>query len=285
MKKGHDGYLTNKVLLVHRDINKKSQSIYLGSREENVQYLEKRVSVIMEKFDWKLTIKANIFCLRVVGLWPHEGYKVDFYTVYAFVCLNVFINCRNFFQVANIFVVYDDLEALTGLMFASFNDVLGSVKLYYFVRQMRLFKQLMAQLDQDIFQPKSDEQIALVQPGLFSWKFVYVMLWSPIVMVLLLWVAFPILDGTVKEHRLPFAAWFPYDTNISPLYEITYIYEVIGICVICTAHINMDTMTAALMMYVGTQCDILCDNLKNIKGADYNKKLIRCIQHHKIIVE
>ncbi|KAH0819763.1 hypothetical protein GEV33_003028 [Tenebrio molitor] len=38
-------------------------------------------------------------------------------------------------------------------------------------------------------------------------------------------------------------------------------------------------------MYVGTQCDILCDNLKNIKGADYNKKLIICIQHHKIIVE
>ncbi|RZC36703.1 7tm 6 domain containing protein, partial [Asbolus verrucosus] len=82
---------------------------------------------------------------------------------------------------------------------------------------------------------------------------------------------------------LPFSAWYPYDTKISPLYEITYLYQIIGIWFLTVGAVNMDTLIAALMMYIATQCDILCDDLKNLHH-DFDRKLINCVKHHREIV-
>ncbi|KAJ3636012.1 hypothetical protein MTP99_008866 [Tenebrio molitor] len=40
----------------------------------------------MEKFNWKDTVKTNIFLLKLLGLWPKgiEGYKFNLYTFYSF---------------------------------------------------------------------------------------------------------------------------------------------------------------------------------------------------------
>ncbi|RZC34115.1 7tm 6 domain containing protein, partial [Asbolus verrucosus] len=51
--------------------------------------------------------------------------------------------------------------------------------------------------------------------------------------------------------------------------------------------LNIDMLTSALMMYIGAQCDILCDNLKNLGYSttdDYEKELIDVIKHHKKIL-
>jgi hypothetical protein len=61
---------------------------------------------------------------------------------------------------------------------------------------------------------------------------------------------------------------------------------------LATANMNMDSLIAALMMYVGTQCDILCDDLKNLpkthkprdNETDFNRSLTGCIAHHKEIL-
>jgi hypothetical protein len=203
----------------------------------------------MENFDWKLTIRANILVLKVAGLWPKgsEIYKLNLYTLYFF----VFINGHNFFQAANIFFVYTDLEALSALIFVTITDVLASFKVYCFIRNIAILKRLLA----------------------FT--------------TLVLWAIFPIMDGTVKDRRLPFSAWYPYNTKISPLYEITYLYQVISVWCLAIANLNMDTLIAALMMYIGCQCDILCDDMKNLRNSvesDFNRKLLDCIEHHKTIL-
>jgi hypothetical protein len=49
----------------------------------------------------------------------------------------------------------------------------------------------------------------------------------------------------------------------------------------------MDTLIASLMMYIGTQCDISSDNLKNLKNdgdKDFAKKLLQFVEHHKKVV-
>ncbi|RZC39416.1 odorant receptor 46a, isoform B-like [Asbolus verrucosus] len=48
------------------------------------------------------------------------------------------------------------------------------------------------------------------------------------------------------------------------LYEVTYLYQVISIGFLAMAHLNMDTIISALMVYVGAQSDILCDNSSQI---------------------
>ncbi|RZC35283.1 7tm 6 domain containing protein, partial [Asbolus verrucosus] len=189
----------------------------------------------------------------------------------------------------NIFFVYSNLEALTATIFVSLSDALVTLKIYYFVKNIRILKQLMRKLDDEVFQPRNVKQRALVQPSLNIWTATYIGFWVPAALTLTLWSVFPILDKSVQQHRLPFAAWYPYDTKKSPFYELTYLHQVVSIWFLSTANLHMDTMLTALMMYIGVQCDILCDNLKNLENElgyrmGFKEKLIDCIKHHKEIL-
>ncbi|XP_063925640.1 odorant receptor 4-like [Zophobas morio] len=85
------------------------------------------------------------------------------------------------------------------------------------------------------------------------------------------WLLIPILTKGTQDKQLPFAAWYPYDSTISPLYEFTYIYQ----CV-------------ATLYLVTTMCDNLCDDLKNLHhdlyNVDVNQRVIACVKHHQAIL-
>ncbi|KAJ3663372.1 hypothetical protein Zmor_007650 [Zophobas morio] len=243
----------------------------------------------MQRFNWKLTIKPNIVALRLLGLWPegNEGYKKDLYAVYAFTFLNLFINCHNFFQAVNIFFVYTDLEALTAIIFVTITDLLASIKVYYFVRNIKQLKALMAALDTQVFQPRRLDEEHTFYYGPKFWRFIYVVYHFPVIPTLTAWTIYPVMDGSVKDYRLPFSAWYPYNSRISPYYEITYGYQVLCIWFSAFAVINTDSMITALMMFIRAQCDILNDSVKNLgslSSADYNSNLLQCVHHHRTII-
>jgi hypothetical protein len=241
----------------------------------------------MEKFSWKLTIKTNILVLRLLGLWPklNEGYKFNLYTFYSF-SMKAFVDGNNLCQTIYIFYIYSDLEALAAIIFVLFTLCLDSAKAYYFIRQIRILKELMVELESTEFQP-NQHQRHLVQPMLNLWTFMYKTLWFFYGTTVLLWAVFPIMDGSFYKHRLPFFAWYPYDTTTSPLYEITYFYQIFSAGFLAVVCLNIDTLIAAVMVFTMSQCDILCDNLKNLstcKDSGYSEKLINCIKHHQKIL-
>ncbi|RZC35631.1 7tm 6 domain containing protein [Asbolus verrucosus] len=244
----------------------------------------------MEKFDWKLTIKMNIFMLKVVGLWPegNETYKLNFYTLYAVISTTFFVFGHNFFQIFNIVFIFNDLKALTGTIFIILTQMLAILKSYYLVQNMKTLKGLLVILNSDIFQPKTIIQRGLIEPSLNIWKNIYMVFFTMTTNDILFWSTFPILDKSVKEYRLPFLAWYPYTTKISPLYEMTYIYQIVAVYFIAMVNLNIDTLIAALNMYTGAQCDILCDSLRSLLNGDVptdiNKKFINCTEHHKEIL-
>ncbi|KAJ3663422.1 hypothetical protein Zmor_007685 [Zophobas morio] len=241
----------------------------------------------MDTFDWKLTIKRNIIMLKIAGLWPagDETYKFNLYTLYAIVSILTFVYGHNFFQSFNIIYILDDLEALTATIFVSLTEMLAILKSYYLIQNMKILKQLMVTLNGEMFQPKNLRQKDIVEPSLNSWKMVYTVFSSMTMGAIFFWATFPFLDKSVQEHRLPFLAWYPWNSKISPFYEMTYVYQMASVCFICIVNLNIDTLIAALNMYIGAQCDILCDDLRHIhEFADVNARLISCVQHHKAIL-
>ncbi|KAJ3635798.1 hypothetical protein MTP99_008677 [Tenebrio molitor] len=242
----------------------------------------------MEKFDWKLTISRNIFMLKIVGLWPpgDDTYTTNLYSLYSFISILLFIYGHNFFQTVNIFFIFPDLEAIAGTIFVTLSEMLTMVKSYYMVQNMGILKQLMVTIKSDIFQPKNSRQIQMIRPSLTFWKTVSSMLWGASSGAVFFWATYPILDKSVQQRRLPFLAWYPYDTTISPLYEFTYIYQIISVAFIAAATLSIDTLIAALNMFIGAQCDILCDDLRHLPGdePDFNRTLLKCIEHHKEIL-
>jgi hypothetical protein len=248
-------------------------------------FINSAVSVTMNKFDWKSTIRTNLLILRLTGLWPKsdDGYKLDLSTFYA-ICVKVLSDGNNFFQTAYIFEIYTDLQALASTFFVLCTDWLASIKVYYFVRKIKTIKSLMKELDSEEFQPRNEQQKIFLEPTLNSWRAIYALFCTVAAPALLLLTLFPIIDGSARQYRLPYWAWYPYDTKTSPNYEISYFHQVFSIWFLAICNLNMDTLMAALMMYTVTQCDILCDNLRNIKSGDRGKKIIECVEHHKKIL-
>lgn len=245
---------------------------------------------MITNFHWKMYIKINIWILRCVGLWPNanDGYKLNTYTLYSFISLNLFINFHNFFQLINIYFVRSDLEALSAVIYVSLTDLLASVKVWYFVDNIKLLNKLMVISERKLLQPQNIEQKKLFIKSLFVWRRIYIMFWIAVGTTLCLWALFPILDGSYKKYRLPFSAWYPFDTKTSPTYEITYTYQVMCIWFMAIANLNMDTLIAALMMYVGAQCDILSNDLQNLcflNSNHFKLQLYNFIKHHKFILQ
>ncbi|KAJ3663364.1 hypothetical protein Zmor_007646 [Zophobas morio] len=241
----------------------------------------------MKQFNWKVIIRANLFILNLLGLWPksEKHYSFNVYTFYALV-LNITVDATNIFQAAYIFVIFKDLQAVTGIIFVLVTEIAASIKIFYFVRRISLVQYLTKELDCEEFQPRNIEQKEIAQRSLNLWLLIYRSFWITTSTDLCFLFFFPLMDGSYKEYRLPFWAWYPFDTKNSPMYEIMYIYQVGSSWFLASCDVIMDTIFAALMTYIMAQCDILCHDLRNITEDDdsYSTKFIRCIKHHKKIL-
>jgi hypothetical protein len=240
----------------------------------------------MKRHDWTETIKRNILFFKLVGFWPEgdAGYKMNFYTLYSISITIAFAFSHSFFQTFQLVRNLDDLDIVAGTAFLAISESLVVVKMFYLARNIQTFKKLLVTLNSDLFQPRSVEQILLVSPSVEVWKLMYKLLCGSITMVLIFLTLVPIVDKSYKRYRLPLIAWYPYDTKASPLYEITYLHQIISVFFLAISNINIDTLVAALSMYAGAQLDILCDNLKNLAPDHFEENLTKCVHHHREIV-
>ncbi|RZB40488.1 7tm 6 domain containing protein [Asbolus verrucosus] len=245
------------------------------------------------RFDWKRTIRINITALKILGLWPahNDSYGCNLYTLYEIVVMVFFEIGFIFSQTVNLFFILDDLQAVTEIIFVSLMEMLAILKSYCLIKNMKMLKQLMMTVNSDLFQPKSLQQRDLIQPSLNAWKTIVSLFWFFTVGWLFFYCFCPIFDRSFRKYRLPFLAWYPYKTKTSPQYELTYLHQFIGITYLALVDVNIDSLIAALNMYIGAQFDILCDDLKNFHdsksdtSADAKKKLKQCIQHHREILK
>ncbi|KAJ3663331.1 hypothetical protein Zmor_007622 [Zophobas morio] len=242
----------------------------------------------MLKLNWKNTIRTNILILQLLGLWPKEDeeYKLNLYSTYAFVSIVVIMAGHNFFQILNIYFVYNDLKALATTIFTMSEEMLVVVKIYFFVQNIGTVKKLLTSLNQDSFQPKNEKQLELVNSTVNFWKIIYGCFLFNVGLTSIVWSSIPFLTESVQKKKFPFPAWYPYDSTVSPWYELTYLYQALGIWYIAMSDVNINTLFFALLTYIVVQCDLLCDNCKNVTNGHFSstQNIISCIKHHKKIV-
>ncbi|RZC32280.1 7tm 6 domain containing protein [Asbolus verrucosus] len=247
----------------------------------------------MEKFDWKCIIRSTIIRLQILGLWPggDEAYKLNLYTLWSTFSVSLFIVGQPVLKTINIIFIFGDLEAVIANVYLNLSEVLNVLKAYFTIKNMKILKQLMMTLNSDLFQPRNHKQINLVQSGLKLWKINSSFFWMLAMGTVFFMATSPFFNNSVKEHELPFSAWYPYDIKISPYYEITYVYQVISITFSASTAVCTDTLIAALFVYIGAQFDILCADIRHLydiaedESTDFSKKFINCIKHHRAILK
>ncbi|XP_063925964.1 putative odorant receptor 92a [Zophobas morio] len=238
--------------------------------------------------DWKNTINLNIIFLKIMGLWPrkNEIYKPGLYMVYSSLMVTLVVVCHIATQVINIYFVRNQLETVVAIVYILLINITASFKVFFVIINMKQLQERMTVSKSNWFPKSNHQQKVLIESSIKSWISSYRML----VVICVSWVAFsmtyPLLDASVEEKRLPFLAWYPYDHRISPLYEITYGFQVISSSYLAWVHLTIDNLMYIVNVYTKCQFDILSDNLRNFTkiSNDFNKGLIVCILHHKRIL-
>lgn len=111
-------------------------------------------------------------------------------------------------------------------------------------------------------------------------------------------MAFPLVSTSTKQ--LPLQSWYPFDTHVSPIYEMMYIWQwFMNQVVICVLS-GFDAFFNSIVMICACQFQILqdvletmCDKTKGKKWKEFfkNKKsitnhidefniMIECVEHH-----
>lgn len=233
---------------------------------------------------WHSITKYNIFSLKLVGLWPEHSikYKTNLYLVYAVISINLFINCHVVSQIAQIFVVYKNIEQVTGIIFIILPQIMACVKVYTFTQNIQLIKKLIRLVNSKLFQPNNLRQVVNIQQDLYIWKTMYFSFHAIVAITSLFLLGYPLMSHFSQEYKLPFAAWYPFSVKTKISYAAAYLYQTISNIFLAFTHLNIDTLLPAIFIILGNQCTMLCDNLRNSQRS--TKKIMLCIKHHQEIL-
>ncbi|XP_053660533.1 odorant receptor 83a [Anopheles marshallii] len=75
------------------------------------------------------------------------------------------------------------------------------------------------------------------------------------------WAIYPILS---QERTLPFPCWYPVDVQQSPMYELAYIFQVLGQLQVSLVYGLAGALFMVLVFMTCSQFDMLCCSLTNI---------------------
>lgn len=237
-------------------------------------------------FQWKTVVIPYILVLKIVGYWPKQTYKANFYSFYAVTFGVIFIGGHNLSQIIYIFHIRKDLKKLTVALYMTSTNLLAVVKIYSFVRNVGIIKQLLFKMEEYEFGPKTRKQVRLLRKSFNYWKIVSFLYSIAMYSVVLSFSVLPLFTNNWRKTRLlPFRVWFPFSTKKMTRYVFGYIYQVISAWYIAIVTLNIDLVMFTLMMFVWSQCEILCDNLRYLEDDKFFvEKFIECVKHHKAIV-
>ena len=243
----------------------------------------------MKRFDWMDNIKINLLIMNFMGLWPtgDTSYKPGFYMLYTTVIV-ILVASHILSEVINIYFVRDNLEMVVGIIYIILIEIMAATKAVIVIRKMKTLKNTVKLIQSDWFQPQNNTQILLIQPSINFWKLIYKVFVTASIGCNIFWMI-PLLSSSTMKKQLPFLAWYPYDAAVSPLYEITYVFQLVSTGYLTFISINVDALICVFNVYSCCQFDLLSDNLRNLEFINDNPcetraSLIWCITHHEQIL-
>lgn len=263
------------------------------------------------------SIELNKLILKSVGLWPEKKYQINTYALFAF-CLNaIFLILNILMQLIHLIemIISGNIEQIIEAVYFVIGECGIILKVSCLALNTSKLQQLTLKLTKhDLFQAKNSKQVKILKKNYDSWSYCCNIYMSVMIVYLFIQIFHSLFGGGFESKGFLYTTWFPYRSTETPFYEIYYFYEVISIAFMLTSEINVDLFFLLMLVHIGAQCDLLCDNLKynicdfNQKENRINKineeenhklrhpkaeekpknlmyqKLIRCIRHHKEIL-
>lgn len=228
-------------------------------------------------------------CIKIIKFllyWPKETTNLNG-IVHKILCilkialtnyLYFFVQCVTVYKTSS-----NISDVLDSTLFMMLSVVNYFVKLTCYTFCGGKLKNILKEAEKDMFHPTDAKSKEIMTRTMRIWRIIFRFYMTTCISVVSLWAACAFI--TNNDIALPFGYWYPFDVSSSPVYEIVFFFEVIGILLMVISHVTLDVSVAGIMAFIIGQINILNDNLRNINSKDeiaVNTQ-IRCFILHRNI--
>lgn len=234
----------------------------------------------MANTKWFITVKYCLSILSLLGLYPKRciNYGFNIYTGYTcLILITVFLDI--FCQTVHIFFNLDDVNTLAATIYTLPEKYIVLAKAYQLIYYRKQFQDIIQEVHTAKFQPVNKTQTVLRHKSLKMFKIFFSVYSGSVVTTIFLSALYPILDKTEKKQFFS-QAWYPYNSKISPFYEITYVHQCISLYIIAGVIVGVDLFICFQNIFIGCQFDMLCNKLRRSTEQNF----INCIKSYRDIL-
>lgn len=235
------------------------------------------------KFKFINFYSTDFNIIKMVGGYIIDDENANSKFWFGYACfINIFVSLLgNIVQVLHLFELTSLIKLCeSGYLIAV--SCMSSIKAYYLFRNRKHFLELISFLKVEKFFPRNEEQELMARGALRIYqRMKYSLLF---VCTLSATGAMTTPMFNMQEGRLPFAAWYPFDTTPVPVFVLVYIHQCIAVVYISFINVYTDIIVSGFTTYAGIQCDFLCYNLSNLDEEELETGLRECVEYHRSIV-
>ncbi|CAH1109886.1 unnamed protein product [Psylliodes chrysocephalus] len=144
-------------------------------------------------------------------------------------------------EVLHFILLNTSIQELAAASFLFLTHAVQITKVFYLFKYRLRVRKLINCLNQPIFQPQSDKQRTTLTNYIKLSKFASFSFLTAGVLTCIFWATYPF---TEDELKLPLAGWFPFDTTVSPNFELAYTYQCMATTLNGITIISIDTLWA-----------------------------------------
>ncbi|XP_035729715.1 odorant receptor 13a-like isoform X2 [Vespa mandarinia] len=229
----------------------------------------------------------NLYTMKVIGIWPEER-KFDQISSYKVLIGIAFIIL--FCTIPQSIVLYfdrDDFDLIMeNLSVDNMNGTIAFIKMIFFWSSGGQMKDLLSAMEEDWKEvtTKEDEK-KMMKLAKFS-RILATRATAICYALIAVYAVKRCLSMRTDGRILFLSAYFPFETMTSPMFELTFICQIIGSIYYTTAYTAVDTFIAMLILHVCGQLSRLQNNLINLNSDMKNEfqiKLSYIVKRHNYL--
>ncbi|XP_013164261.1 PREDICTED: odorant receptor Or1-like [Papilio xuthus] len=217
------------------------------------------MTVIVDNIN--LSVRVSLTVLRLVGFWAPEGLTERgkwWYNAYGFFCFMFLLGTYIIIQVVDLFLIWGNLPLMTETAFVLFTNLAQVVKFVNLAVREKMVRQIINDADQILRKENTEEGKDIVKQCNRETA-VLQFFYMGITLVTMIGWAF-----SAEKNKLPLRAWYPYDTRQSPAYELTYLHQVVALCVAANLNVGKDSLVTTLLAQCRCRLRLLALTLRSL---------------------
>lgn len=246
---------------VHIRINNSNDHNTRQSRPESRHSLSrpKMDEIVISK-----SLENNVKVFKVFGFWlPELSYSGRIaYRIYSGIVILLFFYLYVLSYMTDVVMSIGDLEKFSKGSFLLLTLIAEIFKGLPVQLKQQQLQELLNDLDGETFRPKNELESKMIKNGMSTIKYMFRTFMCMYESTVTLWALFPLFDRTNKIS-LPLSGWYPYSTDGSPAFELTYLYQIGGCVYLACLNCSLDIFIAGLMVNATAQLDVLLYKLEH----------------------